>query len=318
MLKNIFILFILLQFNYTYTQNLVPNGSFEDTVGCPDNGAQVYKCKNWYDPNGYTSDYFNECASNFYVTIPQNVFGFQYPYYGKAYCGLTTYYGSFLNYREYIATTLNKVLNKSKKYTVSLKISLSDSSNYQTKNLQIGFFSDTVGQTKAIPVPYKTYEMSNYPIFDKQNWTELKTEFTADGNEKYLMIGNFNDDNNTLYELNNTGSKNIGFDFAYYYIDSIDIIETKEESNFNANLFTPNGDEKNDLFKINVAKYCNYTFSILNRWGNIIFTTNTGNFWDGKYNGNLCSSGTYFYLIEGNDCNNNKIYEKGYVQLIYY
>jgi gliding motility-associated-like protein len=66
------------------------------------------------------------------------------------------------------------------------------------------------------------------------------------------------------------------------------------------NVFTPNGDNINDYFKIsyNFAPE-NYKITILNRWGNKLFETdNINNSWNGKYNGNQCSSGVYYYLIQ--------------------
>lgn len=66
------------------------------------------------------------------------------------------------------------------------------------------------------------------------------------------------------------------------------------------NAFTPNGDNLNETFKP-IFKGCelsNFTMSIYNRWGELIFTTNNKDEgWDGTSNGILMQAGTYVYVI---------------------
>jgi gliding motility-associated-like protein len=63
-----------------------------------------------------------------------------------------------------------------------------------------------------------------------------------------------------------------------------------------------NGDGLNDRFFIRgIDRYPNNTVMILNRWGNMIYEKKSyrnGNGWDGKWNGQDCPDGTYFYHIE--------------------
>ncbi|MCX6232249.1 MAG: gliding motility-associated C-terminal domain-containing protein [Bacteroidetes bacterium] len=65
------------------------------------------------------------------------------------------------------------------------------------------------------------------------------------------------------------------------------------------NVFTPNGDGINDFFFpicTNIDKIKMYVY---NRWGNQIFEgSGKAIIWDGKYYGNLCADGVYYYLIE--------------------
>ncbi len=65
------------------------------------------------------------------------------------------------------------------------------------------------------------------------------------------------------------------------------------------NVFTPNDDGLNDFFYpvcLNISKI---KLLIFNRWGNQLYE-GTGNSakWDGKFNGQLCPTGVYYYLIE--------------------
>ena len=75
------------------------------------------------------------------------------------------------------------------------------------------------------------------------------------------------------------------------------------------NAFTPhNVDGKNDIF----VKGLNLT--IFNRWGQKLYEGTEG--WNGKYNGNRVSSGTYYYVIKLSDLKNVVTEIKGPVTLI--
>jgi gliding motility-associated-like protein len=86
---------------------------------------------------------------------------------------------------------------------------------------------------------------------------------------------------------------------------------------FMPNAFTPNGDGKNDVFRIPVSVKINLeNFSIFDRWGNKVFSTNKREgAWDGMYKGVRSAAGTYIYIIRGN-VNNKKTELKGFVTLI--
>lgn len=81
--------------------------------------------------------------------------------------------------------------------------------------------------------------------------------------------------------------------------------------------FTPNGDGQNDLFRIpQGAVFHLKEFSVYDRWGKIVFTTQkitTG--WDGNYKGMKSPTGTYVYFITG-EMDNKPIRVKGTVTLI--
>lgn len=86
---------------------------------------------------------------------------------------------------------------------------------------------------------------------------------------------------------------------------------------FMPNAFTPNGDGKNDLFRIPRQMKMNVKeFSVFNRLGNKVFsTTSRGTGWDGMFHGVASPAGTYVYLIKGTVNNRNKQI-KGTVLLI--
>ncbi|MES2130965.1 MAG: gliding motility-associated C-terminal domain-containing protein [Bacteroidota bacterium] len=82
------------------------------------------------------------------------------------------------------------------------------------------------------------------------------------------------------------------------------------------NVFTPNNDHVNDLFKVTASNLTDFNAVIFDRWGLQLFTWNDilqG--WDGKVNGHDCTEGTYFYIIAAKDYNNTNIKKQGTVNL---
>ncbi|HEY9082768.1 MAG TPA: HYR domain-containing protein, partial [Vicingaceae bacterium] len=71
------------------------------------------------------------------------------------------------------------------------------------------------------------------------------------------------------------------------------------------NVFTPNGDGKNDLWNIaGKENYPDMKVKVFNRWGDLMFESESGynNPWDGKYNNTEAPAATYYYVIMlGND-----------------
>ncbi len=84
------------------------------------------------------------------------------------------------------------------------------------------------------------------------------------------------------------------------------------------NAFTPNGDGKNDGFRIiSYGNLTEYHLVIFNRWGQQVFeSTDQGQYWDGKFNGMPCEIGTYMYYFKGKCLTGNKEETKGDVILI--
>ena len=85
------------------------------------------------------------------------------------------------------------------------------------------------------------------------------------------------------------------------------------------NIFTPNGDASNEVFKlINSQNIVQLDVLIVNRWGNPVYSSNEVNFsWNGKINNNGtdCIEGTYFYKMKLTDMVGNTKEEHGFVQL---
>jgi gliding motility-associated-like protein len=84
------------------------------------------------------------------------------------------------------------------------------------------------------------------------------------------------------------------------------------------NVFTPNGDGENQLFKIdNAANLKEIQVDIYDRWGLKVYSWNTlDDAWDGKTRSGLeCPDGTYYYLINASTWPGKTITQKGYFSL---
>ena len=83
------------------------------------------------------------------------------------------------------------------------------------------------------------------------------------------------------------------------------------------NVFTPNYDSINDVFKPYLDEITTMSFSIFNRYGNLIFETNRVNgFWDGHTtSGEPCNDGVYFCTLIATGIDGKQFKEKTFVQL---
>lgn len=74
------------------------------------------------------------------------------------------------------------------------------------------------------------------------------------------------------------------------------------------NFITPNGDGKNDEFRVKARSLKSFRCVIFNRWGKELYVFHDSNGgWNGKIGGKYASPGTYFYVIEATGRENDKI-----------
>ena len=64
------------------------------------------------------------------------------------------------------------------------------------------------------------------------------------------------------------------------------------------NVFTPNGDGKNDEFRVAFRSLREYHIWIYNRWGKLVYeSSDPAKGWDGMIGNRPASEGAYFYVI---------------------
>ena len=100
-MKHLCLLLLIVFAKTCCSQNLIPNGSFEQYTSCPTQASEIDSVLYWMTPSWGTPDYFNLCGNTAYST-PENFAGNQQPYDGVAYAGIFLFYFYGNNYREYI------------------------------------------------------------------------------------------------------------------------------------------------------------------------------------------------------------------------
>ncbi len=220
-------LFTFLQHSISFSQNLVPNPSFETFTNCPSNVQQIVLATPWNSPyvNGAFAEYYNVCAGIWGVGIPSNLnpLGYQYPHTGNAYSGINVFHiQGFI--RQFLQVKLTDTLEAGKYYCLSFYVNLLNASKYGVDGIG-AYFSDTLfncnNSTCLIGLNPQVSNPAGNAITDTLNWTLISDCFTANGTESYLLIGNFLPDSLTTKEPANINS----IWSTYYYIDDVSLIE---------------------------------------------------------------------------------------------
>ncbi|MES2836057.1 MAG: gliding motility-associated C-terminal domain-containing protein [Bacteroidota bacterium] len=230
----IFCVFCIVLTTFTsIAQNLVPNPSFEVYSVCPDAVSQINRSTGWSQPTTGTSDYFNQCMlTSGNVSVPFNFLGYQVPKTGVAYAGCYVF-DSIFTYREYMQNQLITSLTANDTYYVSMFVSLANKSRYAVDALGIYFSQNVISSNnfQTLIVTPQIKNLHGQVLRDTINWTKIEGYFVADGGEKYITIGNFETDANTVTALSCpscTGSEN-----SYYYIDDV-YVEKCSQPDINA------------------------------------------------------------------------------------
>ena len=83
------------------------------------------------------------------------------------------------------------------------------------------------------------------------------------------------------------------------FSDSTEVAVAISESYLKVpNVFTPNGDGKNDEFRVAFRSLRMFHIQVYNRWGKLVYdSTNPEQGWDGNINGKPAAEGAYFYVV---------------------
>jgi gliding motility-associated-like protein len=313
--------------------NLVFNGDFEQYSSCPTGPSypaqnpnyEITKCLGWTTPTAATSDYLHVCGSS-QVQIPNNNMGWQYAHSGNGYCG-------FLainlpdNWFEYIRGQTTQPLIGGHQYQVSFYASMGDYSKYAVSRIGAYISSSPISRNDTYPFnnysPQIKNPTGNY-LNDTANWVLISGIYNAAGGEQFITIGNYTD-TTLLGDTLNTfppGST----DNSYYFIDDVsvtDLTVITESPCANKlldsipNIITPNGDDRNEGWKISDTCFIVNKIIIYDRWGIKIFeTTRSAEAWDGHTTSGLpCSEGIYYFIISYSDSTQKNFTKNGFIQL---
>lgn len=235
-------------------ESLIYNGSFEEYGACPkriESLGIMREVDAWYQPTGGSADYFNACGGR-ECRVPKNKLGEQEAHSGAGYCGI---YCSKDEYREYLQTRIKKPLKKGGRYRLRMYVSLAEHSSAAVGTIGAyisrEMIEDTargiltreerreIGEaaTQTLTSHYRPQieNAAEKTLRDTERWMEIEGEFTAEGGEEYVTIGNFE----TAAHSGVSYPTELTYLLpgAYYYIDDVSLeyigeteVSEKEES----------------------------------------------------------------------------------------
>jgi hypothetical protein len=217
-----------ISFNF-WTQNLVPNGSFEQ-IDCPDNWMtpHVFGADQWYNPNQSSPDLYSlETVAACHVSIFNNGWQdtgeWQYPQDGETMIGLVHYIHTTC-IREHVSCRLIEPLEEGVTYTASMYVSRSNTSTGATDCIGMYFSQDSlsdISTTCGFDVTPQVSAQSEVLLTDTTSWILIQGDFVADGGEQFLLIGNVAANSECVFD---SPDPEVEFINAYYFIDNVSLI----------------------------------------------------------------------------------------------
>ncbi len=200
-------------------------------------------------------------------------------------------------------------------YQCDLTIYFSGNSDVASENINIG--SIPTADFNIDTIPFSSYSR----VFkDSSESLEIINQH----------LWNFGDGSDTLstssdtvqYKYQDAGSYQVWYKIIDINGCSDSISKSVNVSNIFRvpNVFTPNGDNKNDQFVVTSNGIDLFEIYIYSRWGNLVFERKGHQqiVWDGRMpNGTLVKTGTYYYIISVLDSNTQYKPENGFISIFY-
>jgi hypothetical protein len=234
------ILFLFINLNAFGQQNLIPNSSFNLTnvptsingVNC-ELGPFVEYIRPWsqiHTPSGI--QIYDSCAFFTNLRVPYTNNGYQEPHSGTSFIVMVSYDRLMLSFekrRSYIFCPLQSQLKKNRIYCFEMFLNLTDSSNFTCNNFGAYFSKDSLTYDSINFVTQNIFPQIENDAINNQltsyiEWMSIKGSFVANGNEKYLTIGNFKSQINpdTVALPRVSDYRDTGF-----FLDDVSLVELK-------------------------------------------------------------------------------------------
>lgn len=215
---------------------LVRNGGFENIEKEPTTYDQIHLATGWRNATLGLADLFGAKASHKTVGIPVNDPGEMQPHDGQHYAGICGWkadiqrnYNAYDQndlfkpawnaYSEYLKGELIQQLQEDSTYEIVFHAALAGNSDRSIMGLGAFVTEQDLSyqNRKFMAEPPQVY--LDRIIDKRQQWTEVRGTFVADGNERYIIVG--------VFPYVGLESKDLteGPDnrYAYYYIDGISL-----------------------------------------------------------------------------------------------
>jgi gliding motility-associated-like protein len=190
--------------------------------------------------------------------------------------------------------------------------------------------NDTAWQTIDISLNPTAHFDIDSTTFYHSTYTRIFIDKSDTYNPISKYIWNFGDGSQVvevdtsaiMYKFKDSGSYPVLFKVVDNRgcVDSVTNIVTVHNRFFVPNVFSPNGDNKNDMFIVTSNGETLFSIEIYSRWGNLVFKRSGYQqiIWDGYMpQGRLVQPGTYYYVINSEDENSTYTEEKGFITVFY-
>jgi OmpA-OmpF porin, OOP family len=283
----LFLIFmVMMQCNSSFSQNLIPNASFEDPVQTDKENLQ-----NWHKYFEHdTPDYFDLENSSGEKNLFDTYMGGTTPKEGNAFMGFFCYRvcpsKNSRNVREFIESPLIHSLTKDSVYSFKISLRLDAESNIVIRNVGV-VFTEKPGEIKSESKLFLTKPgicFDSTWLDSTTCWITLQKLYTASGKENYIVIGNFYPDNKTFTRKRevtfDTGKKEkwnlVKHEYAaYYYVDDLTLEKVQAKKTTTPKIITNNASDDYEIAKIKTDSAV-----VLN---NVNFEFNTTLFTEGSY-----------------------------------
>ena len=217
----IILLYLLTSTNISAQVNLVPNGDFEIYSSLPDGPMELNRAVGWNNVNG-NYQVAGYGSPDYYYLGGFGAVGTITPYSGNGQVGLALYCAPD-NFREYISTQLISHLDSGRNYFFSYYLyhnTVGDQNNggcsKSCSNMGVYFSNNHLSQSFSEPITVIPQIEIDTIINYTNNWEKYTFTFTSTDSFKYITIGNFRDNLNTLISVS-------GNTCAYYWLDKIEL-----------------------------------------------------------------------------------------------
>jgi len=154
----------------------------------------------------------------------------------------------------------------------------------------------TVTASTQSATSYTVTEWQPAVLYPQQQ--ALSQQFRADTSTNIMVVGR---------------STEGCIDTARLYLE----VEQINNDVFVPNVFSPNGDGRNDVFRVFGSSLNSVDLTVFNQWGELIFRSrDLNNGWDGRFKGTAQPVGVYIYVLRAELTDGTIINKKGSVNLI--
>ena len=229
----------LLKIHFCFAQNLVPNYGFENYwPQCPNNPGQLERAIPWkitnsnlFQFNNRSADYYNTCSMNPYFTIPSSHFPNINAFNGNGMVGIGI--GSQIlsgGPKEYLEVELISTLKNGKEYNISIKVKHSLNCSEYGGSFGVLFLDSLIENDTGFstPLPFNpqcilTDSITGDSLVNNDSiWHTLSARYLAKGDERVVIIGNFENNQNMNLTFIQQSSQ---YPTSYYFIDNVRVVE---------------------------------------------------------------------------------------------